>query len=165
LTGEPDDVAKDPYGAQALYSGSKVLSGFGRMLVTAVGARSQSGSIAEMIATGNIMEDRKSITVSPANGAKDRGNSLREETLLQKKLAVYAADIGSLGLGAAGLAVAAMTARFTYDTFVVEGMPWDWTYLHSYLNFFITGVTILVRETSLCQALLLLLLLLLLLSL
>jgi Ca2+ transporting ATPase len=46
LTGESDDVEKTPETAQALLSGSKVLSGFGRMLVTAVGPNSQaSGSV------------------------------------------------------------------------------------------------------------------------
>lgn len=43
LTGEADDVEKNPEIAQSLLSGSKVLSGFGRMLVTAVGPNSQVG--------------------------------------------------------------------------------------------------------------------------
>ena len=41
LTGESDDVGKDPGSSQALYAGSKVVTGFGRMLVTAVGPNSQ----------------------------------------------------------------------------------------------------------------------------
>lgn len=41
LTGESDDVAKDPRARPSLLGGSKVLSGFGRMLVTAVGPNSQ----------------------------------------------------------------------------------------------------------------------------
>jgi magnesium-transporting ATPase (P-type) len=42
LTGEPDDVAKDPRARASLLGGSKVLSGFGRMLVTSVGPNSQA---------------------------------------------------------------------------------------------------------------------------
>ncbi len=41
LTGESDDVSKDPHTRPTLLGGSKVLSGFGRMLVTAVGPNSQ----------------------------------------------------------------------------------------------------------------------------
>lgn len=43
LTGESDDVAKEPRTRPSLLGGSKILSGFGRMLVTAVGPNSQVG--------------------------------------------------------------------------------------------------------------------------
>ena len=42
------------------------------------------------------------------------GDGLREETLLQRKLAEYATYIGQFGLGAAALATAAMTLRFRH---------------------------------------------------
>lgn len=58
----------------------------------------QSGAIAEMVADG-----------TSAGGG---GDGLREETMLQQKLAAYATSIGRFGLGAAGLAFAAMTLRF-----------------------------------------------------
>lgn len=177
LTGESDDVAKDPLARPSLLGGSKVLSGFGRMLVTAVGPHSQvrrlvttgprgwacqswrlglgqklgggagaqagraarlppsavhepagsgaprlpaisrpappshtcrricvqSGAIAEMVADG------KAAAAAAPPGA---GDGLREETLLQRKLAEYATSIGRFGLGAAAVAWAAMTARF-----------------------------------------------------
>ena len=45
LTGESGDVEKDTEGAPFLQSGSKVLEGSGRMLVTAVGLNSQQGQI------------------------------------------------------------------------------------------------------------------------
>lgn len=143
LTGEPNDISKDAATSQALYSGSKVISGFGHMLVTAVGPRSQAGSIAEMISSGSKGMG-PGVLASSSGGAAAPGNRLREETLLQKKLGVYAERIGQLGLGAALLATAAMALRFSIDVFVVDGAPWDWEYLHNYLNFFITGVTILV---------------------
>lgn len=45
LTGEADDVSKNPLARPSLLGGSKVLSGFGRMLVTAVGPNSQVGGV------------------------------------------------------------------------------------------------------------------------
>lgn len=175
LTGESDDVSKDPIQGQALYSGSKVVSGFGRMIVTAVGTRSQAGAVAEMIAaagegrfsTNNSTTSTITSTSTGSSGSgvssMDDGKSsdseqstglmpveglgrLREETVLQRKLAGYASTIGQLGLGAAVIATSALMARFSYDTFLLQQLPWDWTYLHAYLSFFITGVTILVRE-------------------
>jgi Ca2+ transporting ATPase len=140
LTGESGDVEKSPAGAQALYGGSKAVSGVGRWLVTAVGRSSQAGAIAEMIAAGSAPSGV--YAAGPTGGAA--GGMLREETLLQRKLASYAEGIFRLGLGAAGVATAAMAARFSWETFGVAGQPWAWDYLHSYLHFFITGVTILV---------------------
>ncbi len=36
----------------------------------------------------------------------------------------------------------------SFDTFVVQGASWDWSFAQSYLNFFITGVTILVGQRA-----------------
>lgn len=143
LTGEADDVSKDPRTRPSLLGGSKVLSGFGRMLVTAVGPASQSGRIAEMVADGKaggaaaaaagmatgawalrfVLRDAGmlgAVTRAPAHFTQRpiprrrtaAGDGLREETLLQRKLAEYATAIGKFGLGAAALATVAMTARF-----------------------------------------------------
>ena len=124
-------MEKNAGGAQAMYSGSKVLTGVGRMIVTSVGSQSQSGMIADMV-VGN-------------EGAGEKGIAVKEETLLQKKLATYASFIGKLGLGASVLTTAIMAAKFSYEQFVVQGVPWSYDYLEQYLEFFITGVTILVR--------------------
>ncbi len=45
LTGESDDVLKHASSAPMMLSGSKVLEGYGRMLVTAVGLNSAQGRI------------------------------------------------------------------------------------------------------------------------
>jgi magnesium-transporting ATPase (P-type) len=50
LTGESDTVGKRPDSAPLVFSGSKVLEGGGRALVTAVGANSQQGIISGMVA-------------------------------------------------------------------------------------------------------------------
>ncbi len=45
LTGESDDVHKDPASDPRMLSGSKVVEGDGIMVVTAVGVNSQAGMI------------------------------------------------------------------------------------------------------------------------
>ena len=45
LTGESEDVLKDTDSDRFLRSGSRVLEGQGRLLVTAVGSNSQQGQI------------------------------------------------------------------------------------------------------------------------
>ena len=45
LTGESDDVLKTPGSAPVVLSGTKVLEGYGRMLVTGVGLNSAQGRI------------------------------------------------------------------------------------------------------------------------
>ena len=63
LTGEADAVGKRPDTSPLIFSGSKVLEGGGRALVTAVGANSQQGLISGMVAS-----------------AQEQGDSLRYET-------------------------------------------------------------------------------------
>jgi hypothetical protein len=147
LTGEPDDVPKSSAAAQALYSGSKALSGTGRAVVTAVGPNSQAGAIAAMVARRGG-GGGGGLGGGGGGLADPLGGPLREETLLQRKLAGYAGAIGRAGLAAAVVATAGMAARFSWATFVEAGLPWDWAYLHDYLRFFITGVTILVSTAT-----------------
>ena len=134
LTGESEEVTKDACSSQALYSGSKLLSGVGFMIVTAVGSNSQSGMIADLITGENN-----------ASGSSISQNSFeKEETVLQRRLASYATTIGRFGLAAAVSTSLIMSAKFTLDTFVIQGQSWNADYLETYLEFFITGVTILV---------------------
>lgn len=131
LTGESDEVSKEQCSSQALYSGSKLLSGVGFMLVTSVGSNSQSGMIADMISGEN-------------NSGQMALNLLDEETVLQKRLAAYASTIGIFGVAAAVTTTLIMSGKFTLDTFILGESTWHIDYLEQYLEFFITGVTILV---------------------
>jgi Ca2+ transporting ATPase len=161
LTGESNDVTKDAHHSQALYAGSKVVTGIGRMIVTAVGSRSQSGRVATMIRSANYSNSTLEETWEEDYGKRNERLSwmamlwhrvfpkkrvvrLREQTPLQTKLADYATLIGRVGLTAAVVTTAVLTWRFTDQTFFVHGMPWDAQYVQTYLDFFITGVTILV---------------------
>ena len=147
LTGESREVSKDARTSQAMYSGSKVLSGVGTMMVTAVGRSSQSGIIADL----TMMSGRKkggSDENDPAPPPDEPGGPMGFEestqTTLQKQLEVYASNIGKIGLVAAVSTTLAMGIKFSIETFVVQGQPWSVDYLETYLGFFITGVTILV---------------------
>ena len=70
----------------------------------------------------------------------------RQATALESKLETLAGQIGQWGLLAALVALAAMAFQFTYDTLVVQGQPWQWSFLNSYLKFIITAITIVVSS-------------------
>lgn len=130
LTGESDDVEKIAEVRQVLYAGSKVSSGVGRAVVTAVGQSTQAGSVNKMLLS--IQDD----SLPGALG--------QEQTQLQRQLAEYAGTVGQLGLLAAALATAAAAAQFTIQTFVVSGNTWSWTYLENYLHTLTTGISLVV---------------------
>ncbi len=142
LTGESQEVSKDPRMAQALYGGSKLLSGVGFMVVTAVGTNSQSGIIADLLVSPSISSTSSEETTAGLDGMNIPMN--REETVLQKRLAMYASRIGVLGVGAAVMTTLIMSAKFSFETFYIQGQAWNIDFLETYLEFFITGVTILV---------------------
>lgn len=56
-----------------------------------------------------------------------------------------AKDIGTVGVAAAVLSLAAMGGQYSWQQFVVEGNPWDWSMLQEYLRFLITSITIVVN--------------------
>ncbi|KAK9845411.1 hypothetical protein WJX81_005835 [Elliptochloris bilobata] len=129
LTGESEDVLKRPGGAALMLSGAKVLEGYGRMVVTAVGLNSAQGQILGSLG-------------GATQGAP--GDGLRETTALQRKLEGMAGQIGGFGLAAALLSLAAMAGQFSWAEFVVAGRPWAWELLPRYLHFVITAITIVV---------------------
>lgn len=82
VTGESDDVWKDPRCAPFMQSGSRVLEGQGRLLVTAVGLNSQQGQIFDSLGSSggglrygsnlfHSMERGKGMKSMP-EGAQDR---------------------------------------------------------------------------------------------
>ena len=145
LTGESQEISKDSRTAQALYGGSKLLSGVGYMVVTAVGKRSQSGIIADLLVSSSS-SSKSSSSSSEDVGSVDgiRIPMSREETVLQKRLALYASRIGVIGVVAAVTTTLIMSVKFSIETFLVHGEAWNIDFLETYLEFFITGVTILV---------------------
>jgi magnesium-transporting ATPase (P-type) len=117
LTGEPDDIAKtsDPL-ARFMFSGSRLTSGFCRMVVVAVGENSEWGRI------------KKGLDVKS------------EATPLQDKLETLANQIGYVGMAFAAATFVAMMADWYYHSGAV-GSP---TMFDTALKAFILAVTIVV---------------------
>ena len=125
--------AKDPnkkFGLHDLPSpvvlaGTKVQSGFGTMLIIAVGPHSSIGKINEIIESG---ED--------------------EMTPLQKKLEKIARDVGDFGFYAALVLIIAMTIRWIIDNSLNGGNGWNTTpvidQINSVLQIILMGVAVLV---------------------
>ncbi|XP_054976089.1 plasma membrane calcium-transporting ATPase 3 isoform X2 [Sorex araneus] len=75
LTGESDHVRKAADKDPMLLSGTHVMEGSGRMVVTAVGVNSQTGIIFTLLGAGGEEEDKKEKKGKQQDGAVDSGQS------------------------------------------------------------------------------------------
>ena len=117
LTGEPEDIDKDSETDPFLLSGCTAIAGSGRFVVIAVGKNSQWGVI------------------------KSHLEKEQEETPLQEKLDIMAANIGYVGMAAAA---ATFVAMMCIKIFVQPDYLKDISVFHHALDAFIIGVTIVV---------------------
>ncbi|XP_050952331.1 plasma membrane calcium-transporting ATPase 3b isoform X3 [Labeo rohita] len=169
LTGESDHVRKSADKDPMLLSGTHVMEGSGRMLVTAVGVNSQSGIIFTLLGAGEGEEEKKEKKAKKQDGAvamemqplksaeggeveereKKKANvPKKEKSVLQGKLTKLAVQIGKAGLVMSAITVIILVLYFVIETFVVEGRSWlpECTpiYVQYFVKFFIIGVTVLV---------------------
>uniref|UniRef100_A0A672NKB8 Calcium-transporting ATPase n=1 Tax=Sinocyclocheilus grahami TaxID=75366 RepID=A0A672NKB8_SINGR len=174
LTGESDHVRKSADKDPMLLSGTHVMEGSGRMLVTAVGVNSQSGIIFTLLGAGEGEEEKKekkgregkakkqdgavAMEMQPLKSAeggeveereKKKSNvPKKEKSVLQGKLTKLAVQIGKAGLVMSAITVIILVLYFVIETFVVEGRIWltECTpiYVQYFVKFFIIGVTVLV---------------------
>ncbi|XP_071221244.1 plasma membrane calcium-transporting ATPase 2-like isoform X11 [Salvelinus alpinus] len=170
LTGESDHVKKDADKDPMLLSGTHVMEGSGRMLVTAVGVNSQTGIIFTLLGAGEpVEEEKKEKKVKKQDGAaamemqplksaeggeieekeKKKANvSKKEKSVLQGKLTKLAVQIGKAGLVMSAITVIILVLYFAVDNFVLQKRPWltECTpiYVQYFVKFFIIGVTVLV---------------------
>uniref|UniRef100_A0A8C7GDV7 Calcium-transporting ATPase n=1 Tax=Oncorhynchus kisutch TaxID=8019 RepID=A0A8C7GDV7_ONCKI len=169
LTGESDHVKKAADRDPMLLSGTHVMEGSGRMLVTAVGVNSQTGIIFTLLGAGEPGEEEKkekkgidSIKrqergmIKDAEGGemeekeeKKKANvSKKEKSVLQGKLTKLAVQIGKAGLVMSAITVIILVLYFAVDNFVLQKRPWltECTpiYVQYFVKFFIIGVTVLV---------------------
>uniref|UniRef100_A0A8C2A8K8 Calcium-transporting ATPase n=1 Tax=Cyprinus carpio TaxID=7962 RepID=A0A8C2A8K8_CYPCA len=171
LTGESDHVRKSVDKDPMLLSGTHVMEGSGRMLVTAVGVNSQSGIIFTLLGAGEGEEEKKekkgrskkqdgavAMEMQPLKSAeggeveereKKKSNvPKKEKSVLQGKLTKLAVQIGKAGLVMSAITVIILVLYFVIETFVVEGRSWlpECTpiYVQYFVKFFIIGVTVLV---------------------
>uniref|UniRef100_A0A2K5S370 Calcium-transporting ATPase n=1 Tax=Cebus imitator TaxID=2715852 RepID=A0A2K5S370_CEBIM len=119
LTGESDHVKKSLDKDPLLLSGTHVMEGSGRMVVTAVGVNSQTGIIFTLLGAGGEEEEKK------------------DEKKKEKKSLLMSA-----------ITVIILVLYFVIDTFWVQKRPWlaECTpiYIQYFVKFFIIGVTVLV---------------------
>uniref|UniRef100_A0A3P9MN18 Calcium-transporting ATPase n=1 Tax=Oryzias latipes TaxID=8090 RepID=A0A3P9MN18_ORYLA len=169
LTGESDHVRKSVDKDPMLLSGTHVMEGSGRMLVTAVGVNSQTGIIFTLLGAGEIEEDVKekkakkqdggvAMEMQPLKSAEggeveDREKKKtnvpkKEKSVLQGKLTKLAVQIGKAGLVMSAITVIILMLFFVINTFVVKERSWlaECTpiYIQYFVKFFIIGVTVLV---------------------
>uniref|UniRef100_A0A671S708 Calcium-transporting ATPase n=1 Tax=Sinocyclocheilus anshuiensis TaxID=1608454 RepID=A0A671S708_9TELE len=174
LTGESDHVKKSMEKDSVLLSGTHVMEGSGKMVVTAVGVNSQTGIIFTLLGAGEDDEDEEekekkkerkkekktqdgaAMEMQPLNsdegaeGEEKRKANLqkKEKSVLQGKLTKLAVQIGKAGLVMSAITVIILVVLFVVDTFWIQGIPWEKEctpiYIQFFVKFFIIGVTVLV---------------------
>ncbi|XP_058844484.1 plasma membrane calcium-transporting ATPase 2 isoform X8 [Acipenser ruthenus] len=169
LTGESDHVSKAPDKDPMLLSGTHVMEGSGRMVVTAVGVNSQTGIIFTLLGAGGEEEEKKEKKAKKQDGAaamemqplksaeggdgdekeKKKANMhKKEKSVLQGKLTKLAVQIGKAGLVMSAITVIILVLYFAIENFVIEKKPWlpecTPVYIQYFVKFFIIGVTVLV---------------------
>ncbi|XP_053562697.1 plasma membrane calcium-transporting ATPase 4 isoform X3 [Bombina bombina] len=169
LTGESDHVKKNLDKDPMLLSGTHVMEGSGRMIVTAVGVNSQTGIIFTLLgANEGGEEEKKSKKAKAQDGVALEIQPLKseegveceekekkvykvpkkEKSVLQGKLTRLAVQIGKAGLIMSAVTVIILVLYFVIYNFGVLGRPWlaECTpiYIQYFVKFFIIGVTVLV---------------------
>uniref|UniRef100_A0A671MU38 Calcium-transporting ATPase n=1 Tax=Sinocyclocheilus anshuiensis TaxID=1608454 RepID=A0A671MU38_9TELE len=163
LTGESDHVKKTVDKDPMLLSGTHVMEGSGKMLVTAVGVNSQMGIIFTLLGAAKKPDatDKKKekdggrVEMEPLNSddgteEEPKKNKIpkKEKSVLQGKLTKLAVQIGKAGLFMSAITVLILLVLFLVDTFWIQGLPWikDCTpiYIQYFVKFFIIGITVLV---------------------
>uniref|UniRef100_A0A8C0RJN1 Calcium-transporting ATPase n=1 Tax=Canis lupus familiaris TaxID=9615 RepID=A0A8C0RJN1_CANLF len=169
LTGESDHVRKSADKDPMLLSGTHVMEGSGRMVVTAVGVNSQTGIIFTLLGAGGEEEEKKDKKAKKQDGAvamemqplksaeggemeerekKKASVPKKEKSVLQGKLTKLAVQIGKAGLVMSAITVIILVLYFVIETFVVDGRVWlaecTPVYVQYFVKFFIIGVTVLV---------------------
>uniref|UniRef100_A0A8C7UA27 Calcium-transporting ATPase n=1 Tax=Oncorhynchus mykiss TaxID=8022 RepID=A0A8C7UA27_ONCMY len=164
LTGESDHVKKTLDNDPMLLSGTHVMEGSGKILITAVGVNSQTGIIFTLLGAGDEYlltqdisafhsQDGAGVEMQALNSddegeEKKKAHPKKEKSVLQGKLTKLAVQIGKAGLFMSGLTVIILITLFMVDTFWIQGLPWiaDCTpiYIQFCVKFFIIGVTVLV---------------------
>ncbi|XP_067837786.1 plasma membrane calcium-transporting ATPase 3-like, partial [Heptranchias perlo] len=151
LTGESDLVRKSPDKYPILLSGTHVMEGSGRMVVTAVGINSQTGIIFSLLGAG--VEEEKKGKKEVAVGAnqckakkqdgavamemqplktgeaderetKKTSAPKKEKSVLQGKLTKLAVQIGKAGLVMSAITVTILILHFVVETFWLDAKAW-----------------------------------------
>uniref|UniRef100_A0A8C2EU34 Calcium-transporting ATPase n=1 Tax=Cyprinus carpio TaxID=7962 RepID=A0A8C2EU34_CYPCA len=167
LTGESDHVRKSLEKDPMLLSGTHVMEGSGRMVVSAVGLNSQTGIIFTLLGAGGEDEEKKEKKVSESpktqdgialeiqplkseEGAESEEKEEKEEkekrkvnvtkkekSVLQSKLTRLAVQIGKAGLIMSSVTVIILILYFVIETFGVQGREWTAECTPIYIQYFV----------------------------
>uniref|UniRef100_A0A8C2Z943 Calcium-transporting ATPase n=1 Tax=Cyclopterus lumpus TaxID=8103 RepID=A0A8C2Z943_CYCLU len=167
LTGESDLVKKTQQKDPMLLSGTHVMEGSGKMLVTAVGVNSQTGIIFTLLGTSEDddedeeekkkekeekkkqrktkAQDGAAMEMQPLNSdeggdaeeKKKTGPPKKEKSVLQGKLTKLAVQIGKAGLVMSAITVLILVVLFVVDTFWIQNLPWVKDCTPIYIQFFV----------------------------
>ncbi|XP_056300703.1 plasma membrane calcium-transporting ATPase 1-like [Pseudoliparis swirei] len=168
MNGKSDHVKKAVDSDPVLLSGTHVMEGSGKMLVTAVGENSQSGIIFKLLAAGKDggadaeekakkakkkekekkkKKDKKGANLVQNFNEDGQPEKKREKSVLQGKLTKMAMQIGKAGRLMSLHTINILIARFVIGIFWMQHVLWSSelapVYVH-FLKFFILGVTVLV---------------------
>ncbi|XP_005883114.1 PREDICTED: plasma membrane calcium-transporting ATPase 4 isoform X1 [Myotis brandtii] len=164
LTGESDHVKKSLERDPMLLSGTHVMEGSGRMLVTAVGVNSKTGIIFTL--SGASEEKKKgkkqrvpenhnkakapdgvALEIQPLNSQEGIDNEgkekkvvklpKKEKSVLQGKLTRLAVQIGKAGLIMSAVTVLILILYFVIDNFVIQRKPWLAECTPIYIQYFV----------------------------
>ncbi len=164
LTGESDHVKKNEAFDPIVLSGTHVMEGSGKVLVTAVGINSQSGIIMTLLGAAGEekkdgsrrtslkqkQEDRKedkngrTATVEVDRDSDDEEDEVEQKSVLQGKLTKLAIQIGYAGSALAVLTVIILCVNFSVRTFIIGHSSWNMMYINEFVRYIIIGVTVLV---------------------
>jgi len=168
LTGESDHVKKGATVDPMVLSGTHIMEGSGKVLVTAVGVNSQAGIIFTLLgaAADEVEEEekkQKKLDLEEGVGNSHPSHALPnstpgggeaaeagppevegEKSVLQAKLTNLAIQIGYGGMAVSLVTVLILSIRFSIDEFFTKGSSWELYYINFYVKFVIIGVTVLV---------------------
>jgi len=172
LTGESDQVNKGIGTDPMVLSGTHVMEGSGKILVTAVGVNSQAGIIFTLLGAAaeevEDMEKKKRKDVEEGIGNAHPNHTLpnstpgkggiddtperesggecgdEEKSVLQAKLTNLAIQIGYGGMAVSLITVIILSVTFSVDEFYYNQTEWNLYYVNYYVKFVIVGVTVLV---------------------
>lgn len=161
MTGETDQIKKS-VNKPMLFSGTKVMEGSAKILITAVGVNSQTGIIMSLL--GATDSDDKKEETSKKDGNKD-GEELelaekadegdegeeskskggkKERAILQAKLTKLAIQIGYGGMAIAIMTVIVLITRYSINNFVYGDTKLTTAIFQPLVKYLITGITVLV---------------------
>ena len=146
LTGESGLVKKN-LNNPAILSGTHVMEGSGKYIITAVGVNSKSGII--MVLLGAVGKTTEAVKQDQFNEEvkivkKENQSQEKEKSILQNKLTKLAVMIGWIGVAAGVITSFVIILRFCIQTYAVEKKSWDNKHLIDFLHAIIVGITIMV---------------------